>query len=263
VRDWLSVETGRDLPAMVKDDLLLSIDEVDAIFGTQPTFRGEQQKAETATGRAILREQSFQRLQELIDLVDDVHDQIYNWWMQLIKVRYTETHYTKIIGKDRATRVIETLQDNLEDGIEIKVIPGQVLPKDKVLRSERAFEGVKTGIMIPLQYFEDAEFDNPMETAKQLEMYKVSPFSVLDMDDEDLKRLAEGISLLKKLQEVSKPTDEKAQAVSDMRTKIKQTVESEEFGKLPEEQKRKTLSKLRNQLKNLTEAEKAAPKEKE
>lgn len=143
------------------------------------------------------------------------------------------------------------MQDSLEDGIEVKVIPGQILPKDRVFRTERAFEGVKNGFMIPLQYFQEAEFDNPMETAKQVEMYKISPFSVLDMDEQDLQNLMKGINLLKELQGSAQPTDERAQTIANMRMRIQQTVESEEFQNLPEEKQRLVFNQLKNQLNNL------------
>jgi len=253
----VTIETGRDLPVMVKEDLILSIQAVDSIFGTQPTFRGEKQGAETATGRAILREQSFQRLTELIDLVDGLHLEIYNWWLQFIKIRYTESHYVKILGRETAARVIEIMQDSIEDGIEVRVIPGQILPKDRVLRAERALEGVKGEFMIPLQYFEEAEFDNPMETAKQLEMYKISPFSVLSMDDADIENLREGISLLKELVQSAEPTDERATAIADLRERTKAVVESPEFKKKTPQEQQNILAKLKLQFKNLTQSKPA------
>jgi len=250
----ITIETGRDLPAIVKEDLILSIQEIDAIFGTQQTFRGEGGDKETATGRAILREQSFQRLTEVIDIVDSVHWEIYNWWLQLMKVRYTETHYTKMLGRDRALRIIKTMQDDITDGIDVQVIPGQIMPKDRVYRAERALEGVKNGFMIPLTYFEEAEFDNPMETAKQLEMYKISPFAVLEMDPEDIENLRKGISLLQEVAQATQPTDQRAKAIADLRAKTQEIVQSPEFKKKPIEEQRQILSKLKGQFAKLSEA---------
>lgn len=257
VKDGVTIETGRDLPIMVKEDLLLSIQEIDSIFGTQATFRGESEGDETATGRALLREQSFQRLTELVDIVDDIHWEIYNWELQLIKVRYTETHYTKILGKDRALRIIQTMQDDISDGIDVQVIPGQIMPKDRVYRAERALEGVKNGFVIPLTYFEEAEFDNPMETAKQLEMYKVSPFSVLDMDPEDIERLRKGIALLQEITQAIQPQDPRAKAIADLRTRTQQIVQSPEFKKKPIEEQRKILTQLKGQFNTLSTAKPA------
>ena len=253
----ITVETGRDLPAMVKDDLLLSIQEIDAIFGTQSTFRGEQGKEETAQGRAILREQSYQRLTELVDIVDDVHWEMYNWELQMIKTRYTEAHYTKILGRDRSLRVIETMADDMTDGIDVQVIPGQVMPKDRVYRAERALEAVKGGFGTPLTYFEEAEFDNPMETAKQLEMYKVSPFSILDMDPEDIERLRKGIALLQEITQAVTPQDPRAKAIAGLRDRTQQIVQSPEFKKKPIKEQQQILAQLKNQFNTLSAAKPA------
>ena len=257
VNQGVTIETGRDLPVMVKEDLLLSIQEIDAIWGTQATFRGEGEGKETATGRALLREQSFQRLTELVDIVDAVHLEIYNWWLQLIKVRYTEAHYIKILGRDKALRIIEVMQDDITDGIDVQVIPGQIMPKDRVYRAERALEGVKSGFMIPLTYFEEAEFDNPMETAKQLEMYKISPFAVLDMDPEDLESLQKGIVLLQQLQQAAAPQDPRAKAIAGLRDQTKKLMESPEFKKKPVKEQRRMLTELKAQFSKLNAAKPA------
>jgi hypothetical protein len=257
VSNGITIETGRDLPTIVKEDLILSIQAIDALFGTQPTFRGEKEGAETATGRAILRDQSFQRLTELIDIVDEVHWEIYNWELQLIKINYTETHFTKILGRNRALRVIETMRDDVTDGIDVKVIPGQMLPKDRVYRAERAFEGLKGGFIIPLTYFEEAEFENPMETAKQLEMYKVSPFAVLDMNPEDIEKLRKGIALLQEVAQASQPPDERAQAIAQLREKIQEITQSEEFKNQPREKQQQILAQLKGQFEKLSEAQPA------
>lgn len=251
VKDGVTIESGRDLPAIVREDMLHSIQEIDAIFGSMPTFRGEGGQKETATGRAILREQSFMTQNEPIDMVDEIHSQLYNWWMQMIRVNYTEKHLIKVIGRDRTTRVIEVLGDNIEDGIEVRVIPGQILPKDRVFRSERALEAVKLGILYPLAYFEEAEFDNPMETAKKLEMYKANPFSILDMDKEDIERLAKSFQLLKEIQQEAQPTDQRAQAISNLRAKTQELVESPEFQEKPPEEQQRVLNQLKGQFKNL------------
>ena len=261
VSNGLTIETGRDLPSMVKDDLLLSIQEIDAIWGTQPTFRGEKQGTETATGRAILREQSFQRLIELIDIVDGVHSEIYNWWLQLIKVRYTEDHYIKILGRDKAIRTIKVMQDDMVDGIDVQVVPGQILPKNRVYRAERALELLKIERIAPIVYFEEAEFDNPMATAKQLEMYRVSPFSILDMNPEDIENLRKGITLLQEIAQATQPQDPRAKAVATLRDRTKQLMENPEFQKKPLEEQKKILAQLKSQFEKLSTAEPSKPVE--
>lgn len=250
-------ETGRDIPALVKEDMVHSTVELDNIFGTQPTFRGEGGKPETATGRAILREQSFQRLDELIDLVDNLHQQLYVWIAQIMKVRYTESHYVKPIGAAKARRVIELTRDSLEDGIEIQIIPGQIMPEDRLFRAERAKEEVTAGIIDPLTYFEETQRENPQELAKRLLMFKTNPFSLVKFSEEDIANLQQANQLLATLQPggtappEGAPKDDRAAKIAEVRKRAEQLVNSEEFKALPAEEQRAALGKLKEQMQAL------------
>src|SRR3990167_3617063 len=85
-------EVGQGLPEMVFQDMLDSRKEINELFGTVATFRGSSDRQESATGRAILREEGLSRLDEMIDLVDYLGRELYGWWFQMIKVKYTESH---------------------------------------------------------------------------------------------------------------------------------------------------------------------------
>lgn len=249
----MKIETGKELPSFIKDDLNHSINELDVIFGTGPTFSGQGGDNETATGRAILREQSQIGLDELVDLVDDIHLQVYAWMMQFIKVRYTESHFVKLMGAGKATQTLELMQDDIEEGVEVKVIPGQIFPEDRLYKSERAFEALKAGLIAPISYFEAAGFDNPAEEAKKMEMYKVNPFSLVDMQDEDIAKLQRAFQIMAIIQGQQGQLDEtgKAKAIAAIRQKAQSIMQSEEFkGKSPEQQ-RQIMIPLQQQLKKL------------
>jgi len=152
---------------------------------------GDVERQVAALGRAILREEGISRLDEAVSLVDYLSGEIYNWSLQMVKVRYTESHLVKPLGGERAEEVIDLMQDDIEDGIEVHVIPGQVIPDDRVYRAERAREDAKDGLIDPLTYLEAAgSYDNPKETVKRLLMYKANPYSLVEMTDEDMKQLA-------------------------------------------------------------------------
>lgn len=246
-------ETGESLPAFLQVDLVHSIAEVDNLFGTQPTYRGEKGTQETATGRAILREQSYMRQNEIIDLIDSIHEQIYNWQFQLMKVRYTESHFVKPIGATKAREVIELTQDDLDEGIEIKIIPGQVMPEDRMFRAERAKEAAEAQIITPLDYFEAAEYDNPMATAKRLEMYKVNPFSILDMDDDDIAKLQQAMQMFGQGAEAG-GDQQKAQQISAVRQEAEMLINSPQFQQLPPEEQRSAMRQIQSRLQALTQA---------
>ena len=253
VKDGITIETGRDLPSMVFDDLKHSINELDSIFGSDANFRGEQSRTETAQGRAILREQSFQRLDELTDLLDNVYLHIYKWQLQFIKVKYSDERLMKRLGKEKALETIGILRDDIEDGIELRVIPGQVLPDDRFYRSERAFDAAKANLITPLSYFEAAGFDNPMDEAKRLEMYKINPFSILDMTDEDIQSLQRAQQLLAPPAPPEPAgADPQAQQLAQLRAELEQLTQSPEFQDQPPEEKRRIIGEFKQRMQALT-----------
>ena len=251
-------ETGQSLPQMVFEDLAHSIGEIDNIFGTNDTFRGAGQKSETATGRAILREESYSRLDEMIDLMDYVGEELYGWWMQFIQTRYTEAHLAKRIGQDKASRTISIMQDHLQPGIEARVIPGQVLPEDRLYKAERAAEDAKNGFIDPLTYLEMAGgYDNPKEVMKRLIMFKQNPLTIVDLDDKDIEKIVRANQLMAQI--APQPavadegaggggTDQKAKAIAGFRMGIMEITQSPEFQSLEPEEQQQKLAEIRDQM---------------
>jgi len=249
VSKGVEIVFGKELPVTVFNEMNHSIQELDNIFGTQPTFRGEGGQSETATGRAILREQSFSRLDELIDLVDTIHLQLYQWMFQMIKVRYTERHLIKTVGLETAQRVIELTRNNINDGVEIQIIPGQIIPQDRLFKSERAKEEVIAGVIDPLTYFEETERDNPQELAKRVVKFKLNPLSILDMDEQDMADLQKGQG-----QMPGEP--QKASQLAEIRRQAEELTKSPEFQALPPDQQEQAIKQIEDQVNKLIKTNK-------
>ncbi len=246
-------ETGTPLPPIVFQDLEHSIRELDNIFGT-PAQQRDEKRAESATGRAILREGNIIRLDEVLDLVEFVGSELYNWWFQMIKVRYTESHFTKMIGKDKAQRVLDFMQDDLQEGIEIRIIPGQTLPDDKIFRAERAREDAKDGLIDLPTYLEAAGgYDNPEEIAKRAVMWKTNPYSLIELDPEDIEKLKKANEILAQVtpQAQEEPGAQGGDQVAATRERIQAFLDSKEFQNLPPDQQEKAEAQIRESLKRL------------
>jgi len=183
-------ETGTPLPPMVMEDMLDSRSEIDNIMAASSAFRGEREGQETKAGRLALIQQSFLRLNELVQCVDYVYGELVGWAYQLSKTRYTEYHYAKWIGKESATEVIDLIQDDFETGSEVQVIPGKTLPVDSEFRFERAQEDVKSGILAPQDYMEEAGYNNPKDLAMNAVKYKLNPAVAVGITPEEMQQLA-------------------------------------------------------------------------
>lgn len=258
VRDGVTRETGTALPEFLYQDLVHSTVELDNIFGTQPTFRGEKGTQETATGRAILREQSFQRLNEFVDLVDSLHEQSYNWWLQMMKLRFTQKRLANVIGKEKATETIDLMQDDFDDGIEIRVVPGQIMPEDKLFKSEKATEAVTAGLLDPLSYFEITEWvDDPVKQYKRLIMYQMNPLSLVELDEDDKRKIQEAAQLFGQGQgggQGGQGGDERARQVASVREEAERLINSPEFKKMSPAEQKNAQQQIKQRLQNITQA---------
>lgn len=182
-------ETGPALPSFVVEDMQDSRNEIDNIMAASSAFRGEREGTETKGGRLALVDQSFLRLNELVQVTDYVNYELFNWFYQLAKVRYTEHHYAKTMGKDMAAQMIALTQDDFEDGEEVRVIAGKTLPEDRKFRFELAQEDVAKGIIAPVDYLEVAGYEMPQEKAKNAVKFKLNPAMAVGISGEELQQL--------------------------------------------------------------------------
>ncbi len=182
-------ETGNPLPQMVFEDMIDSRTEIDNIMAASSAFRGEREGQETKAGRLALIQQSYLRLNELVQVVDNVSYQLFGWFYQLAKTRYTEKHYAKWIGKEESVEVLDLIQDDFETGSEIQVVPGKTLPVDAEFRFERAQKDVESGIISPTDYMEEAGYNNPKDLAKNAVAFKLNPAVSVGITPEEMAQL--------------------------------------------------------------------------
>ena len=179
-------ETGGTLPQMVFDDMIDSRSEIDNIMAASSAFRGERQGQETKAGRLALIQQSYLRLNELVQVVDFAYHEMFSWGMQLAKTRYTEYHYAKWMGKEGAREIIELIQDDFETGSELTVIAGKTLPRDDEFKFEQAQNDVEKGYISPVDYLEIAQYDNSKELAKNAVLYQQNPMEAVGIGQKEM-----------------------------------------------------------------------------
>lgn len=183
-------ETGQPLPTFIVEDMQDSRSEIDNIMAATSAFRGEREGTETKAGRLAMIQQSQLRLNELTQVLDYINYELFNWWFQLAKVRYTEYHYAKTLGREVATEILELIQDDFEDGTEVRIVPGKNLPQDNQFEFERAQTDVDRGIISPVDYLEFAGYENPRQVAKNAEVYKMNPALAVGISPEEQMQLA-------------------------------------------------------------------------
>lgn len=186
VKDGVTRETGVALPSLVFDDMIDSRQEIDNIMAATSAFRGEREGQETKAGRLALIQQSYLRLNELVQVVDFVSKEMFSWFYQLAKTRYTEYHYAKWVGEEEARETIDLIQDDFETGSEVTIIAGKTLPKDDEFKFEQAQNDVAAGWISPADYVRIAQYDDPKQIAKNAVLYKQNPVEAVGLAPEEM-----------------------------------------------------------------------------
>ena len=179
-------ETGEPLPGIVFQQMEHSERALEQKWGSIPVFRGESERQMTAIEASMLRDQSVMTKQELVDAVEYLDYELYNWELQMMFVKYELPHIVKMAGRNGASQIIELSKYELEQGMGIKVITGSLIPEDRAFKMQRAKEELEAGVISPVQYFEAMGDENPKEKAKEAFLFQQNPIQYLGISPEEL-----------------------------------------------------------------------------
>jgi len=177
-------ESGSPLPSFVENDMYHSQGEIDNIMGTHSTTRGERTGRETATGRQILRESDRGRIDMIGRRLEESLVLLFKGWCQIIKVFYTKKRIIRVLGEDKTTEFLEMDRNDINEGMEIEIINGTLIPEDRASRRERALLLANAQLIDPITLYRELGFRNPEDMAMRLYKWQTDPVSLF----EELKR---------------------------------------------------------------------------
>jgi hypothetical protein len=164
------------LPASTFTDLSNNIENLRSIFGTAGITSANQQKDETARGMILKQQYDNSRIGGGIgDAIQQVADNVFNWWTQLYYVYYDEPHFASVMGQLRATEYIELSSQNLSANLIVSVAPDSMKPHDEITEMNQALSLWESQAIDPQTLLTRLNFPNPKETAGQLWLYKTNP----------------------------------------------------------------------------------------
>lgn len=147
-----------------------------SIFGTQGLTSQPQDEETTARGMILNQSHDSSRIGGGIgDALEQVADNIFNWWVQLYCVFYNEPHYAAIMGNGRAVEYVTLRNSDLIRKFVISVSPNSMAPKDEITEQNSAIELANNGWLDPINLFKKLNYADPMETAKMVTMFKINP----------------------------------------------------------------------------------------
>lgn len=147
-----------------------------SVFGTAGLSNVRQNEDTTARGMILNQSHDSSRIGGGIgDALEQVADNVFNWWMQLYCVFYDEPHYGAIMGTGRAVEYTTILKMNMTRRFVISVSPNSMQPKDEISEQNMAIELANTGWLDPLTLFKKLNYPDPTATAKAVTLWKTNP----------------------------------------------------------------------------------------
>lgn len=176
-------------------DLGRSRERILAKVSIHGATRGEV-VSNTATTNQIAREQDFVAHDNLSeDTVISAATDIVQALVHMMKLRYDEEHFARVLGSDAESTHEALSFDMIEDGMEIEVFASGT---DKLRAERKAKEEASLGLIDPISYFRDTGRSDPEERARMLFYFQNSPelYFKKYIEGADLPDIAEQIQLM-------------------------------------------------------------------
>ena len=153
-----------------------------SIFGTAGLSNQQQTSDTTARGMILNQSHDSTRIGGGIgDALEQVADNIFNWWLQLYFVFYDEAHYGAVMGGGKAVDYVRVINTDLIRNFVVSVSPNSMQPKDEITEQNLAIDLANKGWLDPINLFKKLNYPDPMETAKMVTIYKANPEQYMQM----------------------------------------------------------------------------------
>lgn len=164
------------LPIGVLDSQQVDKDTLRGIYGTQGLSAQTPDENTTARGMILNQSHDNSRIGGGIgDALEQVADNIFNWWLQLYYVFYDEQHYAAIMGSGRAVEYVALIMSGEQRQFVVSVSPNSMQPKDEITEQNMAVDLWKAQAIDPITLFKKLNYPDPMETAKQVSLWITNP----------------------------------------------------------------------------------------
>ena len=169
------------LPGDLYNDLVDSRQRLLDIFGVRGTTPSGLLNEQTVRGKIINRGSDESRIGGGIsEFIEQVSDQIFNWFVQMMYVYYDETHTVAILGDQQAQQFISLRNTDFGKKLTISVKEGSLIPKDDLTERNEAVDLWSAGALSPIDLFDKLQFANPLEMAKRLFLWQNFPQALFD-----------------------------------------------------------------------------------
>lgn len=168
--------TGEAIPADVFNNLNDMRQEIRNSFGISGMSPQSMREDKTVGGKIMVKNADGDRIGGGVSEYLEVFSaQVFNWFIQLIYVYYTEPHKATIVGDAMAQESVQIDNQSTTSELTVTVKTGSLIPKDSLTQANQAVDLAEKGLMDPLTFFTKLQYANPKESTERLLLYKSKP----------------------------------------------------------------------------------------
>lgn len=179
-------------PAPAVPDAFFKAAQVDkedlrSIFGTQGI--SSQSPNDDTTARGMILNQSFDNTRiggGIGDALEQVADNIFNWWLQLYCVYYDEPHTASIMGQMKAVEYVELTRTNLDRSIVVSVAADSMKPRDEITEMNQAISLAEKGFLDPKTLLTIMNVPDVQKTAESTVLWLLDKSAYLQINFPEL-----------------------------------------------------------------------------
>ena len=181
-RAALSRLEAKDLPPGIFNDINDTKSEIDNIFGSHSTTRGERAEPKTLGEAQLLRTGDLGRIDLFSRALDRMAQEWFTSMLHMYLVFMTEPKTVNSNDEDGTEIIFDRTKFIGQDGklvkIKIKVKPGSAMSIDKDARRAEAIQLASAKLIDPITLFERLDYSNPREMAMKLFQWMTNPLDL-------------------------------------------------------------------------------------
>lgn len=161
-------DSAPPLPAQVYNTVEDYRNEMRNIMGTRGSSPQGIMNEQTLGGKIAIRGQDVDRVSLIVDHIEQQVDYMFNWFVQMFYVYYTEAKVASIVGNNGAVQYSKISNKDLFDRkVTVSVKEGSLIPKDTLTLANQAIDLYGAGAMDLISLYEALDYPNPEESAKR------------------------------------------------------------------------------------------------
>jgi hypothetical protein len=171
------------IPASALPSGILEAQEVDKqmlrqLFGTYGITPQQPTAETTARGQILSQDQDSSRIGGGVgESLEQLADNIFNWWLQLMYKFYDEPHYAAVLGLGKSVEYVQLVNSDINRQFVVSTSPGSMAPHDEVSEQNIALQLANQKLIDPLSLmkFLPNIYPDPQASAQLLMLYLTNP----------------------------------------------------------------------------------------